>query len=105
MTKFLRGLLLVDGVNPRNLPEQLCTWPHELLTSSQELRFVSTAVMRSDDGPLGSNRYSRLTDYKRAPLGWPIERSTGALTFGNSGWRGMTFYLTFNVLWKPQIPF
>ena len=52
MTKFLRGLLLVDGVNPRNLPEQLCTWPHELLTSSQELRFVSTAVMRSDDGPL-----------------------------------------------------
>jgi hypothetical protein len=49
--KFLRGLPPVDGANRKNLPEQPCTWPHGHRTSLPVLRFVSMAVMRSDDIP------------------------------------------------------
>ena len=49
MTKFLRGHPPVDGVNPRKLPERLCTWPRGLRTSLPVLRFVSMVVMLSDD--------------------------------------------------------
>src|ERR1035441_4427166 len=50
--KFLRGLPLADGANRRKLPERLCTWPHGHRTSLPVLRFVSMAVMRSDDMPI-----------------------------------------------------
>jgi len=36
---------------PEDLPEQPCTWPRGLRTSLPVLRFVSMAVMRSDDIP------------------------------------------------------
>src|ERR1019366_4686056 len=49
--KFLRGPPPAGGVNRRNLREQLCTWPRGLRTSLPVLRFVSMAVMRSDDIP------------------------------------------------------
>jgi hypothetical protein len=49
MTKFLRGLLLVDGVNPGNLPEQLYTWPRGLPTLLLVLPFVSMAAMLSGE--------------------------------------------------------
>ena len=49
MTKFLRGLLLVDGVNPRNLPEQLYTCPRGLPTLLLVLPSVSMAAMLSGE--------------------------------------------------------